>query len=152
MASLEYNVEQAILQLLEAVPQLAAIMPRHSEYFYDCEPSQEEPGNLQNPNLSAQASKQGEYVGQTCFFKIGVRVPLWIEVDEHTETQGIDDLFHLVESVLDDPALHLVIMENPNNRQVMDVEYSRQRSTSRSEGENRYQREYVFEIIAAAKV
>lgn len=152
MPSLEYNCEQALLQLLEADAGLAALMPRHSEFYANVEPSEQATGNLPNPCLTVQCSKNGEYIGQTCWFKIAVEIPLWIDTDEESAKQGIDNLFHSVESILDDPFLHLTIMQNSNNRAVMDVEYTRQRSTQRSTSGNRYERKYVMEMIAAAKV
>lgn len=151
MASLESSCEQALLQLLESIPALAAAMPRHSEYYGDVEPSQEVAGNLKNPNLSVMCSKNGEYVQQTVFFKINCETTLWVDTDEQTVKQGIDDLFHEVESLYDDPYLHQTLMLNANNRAVLDIEYTRTRATRRSAQSNRYERVYTFEMIAAAK-
>lgn len=152
MASLEYNLEQALLALLEANPALAAVMPRHSEYYADVEPAEGKDGNLQNPNLSVKCSKNGAYVQQTEFFKVAVEIPLWIDSDEQSDKQGIDDLFHQVESVMDQINLAQVIMLNPIFTALMDVEYFRERVTRRSEGDGRYERTYACEAIAAAKV
>ena len=149
--SLEYNCEQALLLLLEANPALAATMPRHSEYYDDSEPSEEEQGNLKNPNLSVQCSKTGVAVIQTVYFKVDCEIHLWIEADEETEKQGIDGLFHQIESIFDDPFLHQTIMQDRINRAVMDCEFSRNKSTQRNAGTGRYERIYKMELIAAAK-
>jgi hypothetical protein len=150
--SLEYNVESALILLLNGDPMLFELGWRHSEFSGDREPTPEGPGNLRNPNGSVKCTKGGVAIPQSCYYNIDAEIRLWVDVDEATVGQGIDQLFHLIECIMDDPALHLTINVVPANNRLFICEGTRQRKDVRLVGGGRFDRKYQMQLICVAKV
>lgn len=150
--SLEYNVESALILLLNTDPVLRALRPRHSEFTGDREPTSQTPGNLQNPNLSVKCSKGNIAIPQSCYFNIDAEVALYMIVDEQTSREGIDAMYHAIESLFDDPALHLTLNANSINNTKFICEGTRGRKDIRTIQTGTFQRAYGMQLICVAKV
>ena len=137
---------------------LAALLPRGSEYFGDVEPTAEQPGNLQNAHLTVRCVKDGTAFPQgaativngiatpvAIYYNVNAEIILWMEVDEQTQKEGIDSLFHWIELTFDNAALHYAI--NAAAQGLFRCEGTRQRKSARSEQTGRYVRGYAVQCI-----